>query len=1111
MGIDKEHILPAYNFSKLSVFEILKHVERAGFMDSKDYRNIYPVSIELNCGVFTKTAPGLVYPSVSVLQLQDRIVTSCSCGNYSKKMCEHQGEVIHAILEKEEYRVFFDAELREKTLKQYAKAYGLENESALDRYFDLRYVDGKLSVEPKIQGLLPYDKHSMAKGLGPKQAKLNTTAQEILTKKPFILIDKHRYYNQLNFQLMKADQTKAGKIKNPIEAMDPMAQVWKTNEPELLKFYTAIHSFQNKYNDDELDLDAEPLKQIIKNPLGLDFYILDSKVSESISPKSLALVKLEQLQAEIRLTVLKKEPFYEITGELLFKDSILGFKELNIRNDYLLYYRKTLYFIDNPDLLRVIKFFKANNEILVLHANKYEEFFQDILSPLEHILHVNYSYIKQATPAQLKEKSYQQQKLIYLEQDGNYISIVPVMKYGDIEVPTTSKKQLFDTDQNGNVFQLERDYVEEDKLVSSIMEKHPDFERQVLERQYFYLHKDKFLDDDWFIEVFDEWREEDISILGFSEIKNNRINAHKAKISIEIISGLDWFNAKLKVGFGNQQAALRQIHRTIRNKGKYVQLDDGSLGLLPEEWIERIAAFFQIGEIDQEMITIPKINYSEVSDLFDKEIMSNEVQQEIELLKSDFSSELKIRPVSTPKDLKAELRGYQQEGLNWLNFLDTYNFGGCLADDMGLGKTIQIIAFILSQKEKHGQKTNLIVVPTSLLFNWEDEIAKFAPSLQVIKHYGPDRVKDADHFEKHDVVLTTYGMLLSDIRFLKNFRFNYIFLDESQAIKNPNSERYKAARLLQARNRIVLTGTPIENNTFDLYGQLSFASPGLLGSKQFFKDTYAIPIDQFQYTKRAIELQEKVKPFILRRTKKQVAKELPEKTEMLIYCEMNEEQRKIYEAYETELREFISANEDEDIKKNSMHVLTGLTKLRQICNSPVLLKKGHSAENAVKVEILLEQIENKSKEHKILVFSQFVEMLDIIRPELEKRNIPFEYLTGQSKDRGKKVHNFQNNEEVRVFLISLKAGGVGLNLTEADYVYLIDPWWNPAAENQAIDRSYRIGQTKHVVAVRLICSNTIEEKILKLQKRKSQLAQDLIQSENAFFSSLSKGDILDIL
>lgn len=1111
MGIDKEHILPAYNFSTLSVFEILKHVERAGFMDNKDYKNIIPISLERNCGVFTKAIVGLEYPRVSVVQMSDRIVTSCSCQNYSKKMCEHQGETIHAILEKPEYRVFFDATLREKTLKQFAKAYGLQNESHLDNFFELHNIDGKLSVEPKVQGLVPYDKQAFAKGLSPKEVKPKALRQETNSKKPFILIDKHRYYNQLNFQLMKADQTKAGKLKTPFEVMDPMAQVWKIDDPDLLKFYTAIHSFQNKYNDDELDLDAEPLKQIVKNPLGLDFYIHERKVSESISPKTLTLVKFEQLHAEIKLSVFKKEPFYEITGELLFNDSALGFQGLDIRNDYLLYFRKTLYFIDNPDLLRVIKFFKANNEILIMHANKYEEFLRDILSPLEEILHINYSYIKQATQAQLKERSYDRQKLIYLQQDGNYISIVPVMKYGEIEVPTYSKKQLFDTDRNGNVFQIHRNYAEEDKLLSSIMDKHPDFEVQVAEMKYFYLHKDKFLDDDWFIEVFEQWREEDISILGFSEIKNNRINSHKAKISIEVISGVDWFNAKLKVGFGQQQASLRQIHRTIRNKGKYVQLDDGSLGLLPEEWIERIAGYFRIGDIEHDMITIPKINYSEVSDLFEKEVISQEVQHEIDLLKSDFSSELKIMPVPKPKALQAELRGYQQEGLNWLNFLDTYNFGGCLADDMGLGKTVQIIAFILSQKEKHGQKTNLIVVPTSLLFNWEEEISKFAPSLKIKKHYGPDREKSIDQLDGHDVVLTTYGMLLSDIRFLKNYKFNYIFLDESQAIKNPNSERYKAARLLQARNRIVLTGTPIENNTFDLYGQLSFANPGLLGSKQFFKDTYAIPIDQFQYSKRAIELQEKVRPFILRRTKKQVAKELPEKTEMLIYCEMNEEQRKIYEAYETELREFISANEDEDIKKNSMHVLTGLTKLRQICNSPVLLKKGHAAENAVKVEILLEQILNKSKEHKILVFSQFVEMLDLIRAELGKRNISFEYLTGQSKERGKKVHNFQNNEEVRIFLISLKAGGVGLNLTEADYVYLVDPWWNPAAENQAIDRSYRIGQTKNVVAVRLICSNTIEEKILKLQKRKSKLAQDLIQTENAFFNTLSKADILDML
>nr|WP_305051091.1 DEAD/DEAH box helicase [Elizabethkingia bruuniana] len=445
--------------------------------------------------------------------------------------------------------------------------------------------------------------------------------------------------------------------------------------------------------------------------------------------------------------------------------------------------------------------------------------------------------------------------------------------------------------------------------------------------------------------------------------------------------------------------------------------------------------------------------------------------------------------------MNAELRTYQREGLNWLNFLDSHNFGGCLADDMGLGKTVQIIAFILSQREKHGHTTSLVVLPTSLLFNWQEELAKFAPSVKVLTHYGADRQKSTADFQKYEVILTTYGMLLSDITFLKKFRFNYIFLDESQTIKNPNSERYKAARLLQSRNRIALTGTPVENNTFDLYGQLSFACPGLLGSKQYFKDIYAIPIDKFEYSKRATELQKKIKPFILRRTKKQVATELPEKTEMLIYCEMNTEQRRIYDLYEKEVRDFISATDEDEIHNKSMHVLTGLTRLRQICNSPVLLKDGHSGDHAVKIEILTEQIENKFREHKILVFSQFVEMLDLIKAKLDEKNIRYEYLTGQTRNRGAKVQHFQNNEEVRVFLISLKAGGTGLNLTEADYVYLVDPWWNPAVENQAIDRSYRIGQTKNVVAVRMICSGTIEEKMMNLQKKKKKLAQDLITTE----------------
>jgi SNF2 family DNA or RNA helicase len=308
-----------------------------------------------------------------------------------------------------------------------------------------------------------------------------------------------------------------------------------------------------------------------------------------------------------------------------------------------------------------------------------------------------------------------------------------------------------------------------------------------------------------------------------------------------------------------------------------------------------------------------------------------------------------------------------------------------------------------------------------------------------------------------------------------------------------------------------LTGTPIENNTFDLYGQLSFACPGLLGTKQQFKELYSVPIDQFKDTKRAKELQQRISPFILRRTKEQVAKELPDKTEMVIYCEMGKEQREVYEAAVQDVKDYIEGVSEDDLKKSSMHILQGITRLRQICNSAELLKDDKFYGNASsKMETLLEQIENKASNHKILVFSQFVGMLDLIRKELHERGIAHEYLTGQTRNREAVVNSFQDNPEVRVFLISLKAGGVGLNLTRADYVYIVDPWWNPAVENQAIDRTYRIGQEKNVVAVRLICPDTIEEKIMKLQETKKDLVGDLIKTESSIYKSLSKKDLLEL-
>jgi len=1107
-----EYILDNINISTLSVYDLLKHTSDSAFIGIRDFREIYPVAIENNTGIFTKQSSLQDFPVVTISKINSSLLCSCTCGNEKNMLCSHQAEIIHCIIENKNYRLFFDEVLRKKTFLPKAKGYGLENEQNLDQYFELEYNDGKIEIHPRIKEMFPVDNIMLTSNLLPQlPSKLDELAMLETGKKQILVIGKHRYYNHMTFSLMEAEITQTGKLKNPVNPVDAMQLIWKAEKPADIKFYTAINSFQNNYNEDYNPSELEALKLIVQNPLELEVYYHDREIAETVLAKSLFQVELNTLDAEVQLSVFKKHPFFEITGELLFNDISIPFKNIVLRNEYFVYNRNIFSFVDDPDMLRIIRFFKANNEILLVHSSKYDAFMKDILSNLEERIHINYSYIQPATKVQLEDKNYQIEKVIYLRQQENYIGITPVMKYGDVEVPVYSRKQLFDTDQNGNPFKIERNEPAEARFTSLVMQQHPDFEEQMDGYQYFYLHRDKFLNNNWFLDAFETWRNEGIIILGFNELKNNKLNPHRAKINIQITSGLDWFNAKLKVSFGPKEASLKQLHRAIRNKSKFVQLDDGSMGILPEEWMEKISAYFQAGEIDEDLLKIPKINFSEVTSLFEKEVLSREIQEELASYSTKFSKVKNIPETAVPAELNGELRDYQHDGLNWLNFLDSFNFGGCLADDMGLGKTIQIIAFILSQREKRGHTTNLIVVPTSLLFNWQEELSRFAPSIKVLLHYGADRPKATAHMSDYEVILTTYGMLLSDIQFLKNFNFNYVFLDESQVIKNPNSERYKAARLLQSRNRIVLTGTPVENSTFDLYSQLSFACPGLLGSKQYFKDIYAIPIDKFEYGKRAVELQQKIKPFILRRTKKQVAKELPEKTETVIYCEMNTEQRKIYDAYEKELREFIAANDDDDLNKNSMHVLTGLTRLRQICNSPVLMKEGYSGENAVKIEILMEQILGKSKDHKILVFSQFVGMLDLIKTELQRHNIRFEYLTGQTKDRGDKVSNFQKNKDIRVFLISLKAGGVGLNLTQADYIYLVDPWWNPAAENQAIDRSYRIGQTKNVIAVRMICSNTVEEKILTLQKKKKQLAQNLLATDGKKLQGLSKQDLMDLL
>jgi SNF2 family DNA or RNA helicase len=423
---------------------------------------------------------------------------------------------------------------------------------------------------------------------------------------------------------------------------------------------------------------------------------------------------------------------------------------------------------------------------------------------------------------------------------------------------------------------------------------------------------------------------------------------------------------------------------------------------------------------------------------------------------------------------------------------------------------LQVLTF-LTHVTKKSSPANLIVVPTTLLFNWQKEIEKFAPKTKALYHYGPDRGTDIEDFNKYNIVFTTYGILLRDIELLKEYTFNYLILDESQAIKNPHTKKFKAAVLINAKNKIALTGTPIENSTFDLYAQISFVNPGMLGSINNFKTNYSNPIDKEGNEQVAVELQKIINPFVLRRTKEQVATELPPKIEDVIFCDMDKKQREVYDAYRNEYRnKLLKKIEEEGIEKSKFMVLEALTRLRQICDSPALLKdKEIDTTESVKIKEIVNHITEKTAQHKVLLFSQFVAMLTLIKDELNKRGIAYEYLDGKSSttQRESSVENFQNNDDLRVFLISLKAGGTGLNLTAADYVYIVDPWWNPAVENQAIDRCYRIGQDKHVFAYRMICKNTVEEKILTLQAKKKKIAQDIIQTDDSIMKTIDVNDI----
>jgi non-specific serine/threonine protein kinase len=780
-----------------------------------------------------------------------------------------------------------------------------------------------------------------------------------------------------------------------------------------------------------------------------------------------------------------------------------GLDENEVQSLPVFLYNHQLYLWDNAEAVETAEKFLPKG-VMKVKESDWSETLRKLVMPLtkEYKIDFDKSLVSEIKDGEPEVK-------LFLHEKGEYLVFQPIFSYKGFDTKAKDKDELIIPYQD-KVIVVHRNRHAERSFIDKLQTLHSNF-ISYDDGAALALKGADVLKNNWFFLFVDAMNEAKTPVYGFESLKNFRFNTAKPQTHIYISSHTDWFDAKVDIIFGDQKVSVAEVKKALANKQQFVQLNDGTLGILPEEWLKKYSLLFRVGEGRTDKLKLSRYHLSVIDELYE-----NRNEEELTIQLEEKYSRIRefdnIKEIEAPQNLQHILRPYQTAGFQWLNYLHEVNWGGILADDMGLGKTVQALSFLQYYYELYdGDLRALVVCPTTLIYNWENEIKKFTPSLEYYIHHGSLRIRNVQELKKHHVIITTYGTLRSDIKLFMQMPLDYVILDESQAIKNPASKVTKAASLLNAKHRLCMSGTPLQNNTFDIYAQMNFLNPGMLGSMEFFRQEFAIPIDKFGEAEQKEHLKKILYPFILRRTKEQVAKDLPDKTETILFCEMEDEQRKIYDAYRNDFRAKIMGTiEEQGIQKSQLTILQGLMKLRQICDSPAILNEQEKFENhSIKLEELAREITENIGNHKALIFSQFLGMLALIREKLEALDVKYEYFDGSTSapDREKAIQAFQNNEETRVFLISLKAGGVGLNLTAADYVYIVDPWWNPAVEQQAIDRTHRIGQTKNIFAYRMICKDTIEDKIMQLQEKKRLLAKELISDDATFVKALSKEDV----
>ncbi len=730
----------------------------------------------------------------------------------------------------------------------------------------------------------------------------------------------------------------------------------------------------------------------------------------------------------------------------------------------------------------------------------FSKYYQKILNSFE---------FKVSDDLKREEKSVMPQPNLYLERTGNAIRINLRFDYAGREIDYfSSTKELILVDKD-IIYDVSRDIEEEDR-VAEVLNGHD----VVTSKKYdeFKLDGDLI---DFVVHTLPALTDLGIKVSGEENLFNFKVSKRKAGMMMEVRNDVDWFNIKGTVRFGKDSVQMEKVLEAVFQNKRFVDLSSGEKGVIPKNWISELRSYRGLFSMDKKGLKLSKYHMPILETLIQlskKTDMDKEVKETVNKLKG-FKE---ISPTKPPKNLNAKLRDYQKTGYDWLNFLRDYEFNGILADDMGLGKTLQTLSLLQKIKEKEKvKKPFLVVVPTSLVFNWRNEIKKFTPGLKPYIHYGTTREKSEKPFLKilkeKDIIITTYGILKNDLSLFALEEFEHITLDEAHMIKNPQSVNARTVSALRGKSKLAVSGTPIQNNLMELWSMFNFLSPGYLGTYDSFKESFVIPIEVEKDKNVAKNLSRLISPFLLRRNKSVIAKELPKKTEMILRSDFLEEEEVVYNTWKDHYSSEISRSiKDKGLSKSRMKILQGLTKLRQLSLHPKMVDPDYKGSSG-KFELLMMEIEKILLEgHKILVFSSFVKMLDIIKERLDQKGVKYSYLTGSSKNREQIVEEFQDSKEARPFLISIKAGGVGINLTSADYVFIVDPWWNPAVEMQAMDRAHRIGQTRPVFVYKMIAKDSIEEKILELQKSKKKLVEDVITTEESLSKTIDTETIKEI-